>query len=327
MAIQTVNASNLNEYVAERQAQGATIQTSEQMVAVVDRIATAQAKDRSPVIATGEETVSDAPKPNEGEPTAKAQAEKAKAGTDPGVQKRIDAITREKKELEEAFESEYIARIEAERKLRDAESKPVEAAKVEEAKRPRLSDFKTAEEFDTAMDVYEAESRKQIQAQAEAAARLQASVDRANEELGKRYQQARADIGDDFDEVIAAANEAKLTPSAHIQAALREGEYGVHMAYYLAKHPDELKRLEALSPVRAVAEIGRMELKFVKAEDKATDKDAKAEAKPPIETTRAPAPIASVKAETGTVRQDLSGPMAFSDYKQSRLTEIRRKRH
>lgn len=307
MAIQTVDASNLSEYVAERKQQAA--------------------QGGSPIVGMGAETVSDAPQPTEAEPTAKAQADKAKAGTEPGVQKRIDAITREKKELEEAFESEYIARIEAERKLRDAEAKPVEAVKVEEAKRPRLSDYKTAEEFDLAMDVYEAESRKSIQAQAEAAARLQASIDRANEELGKRYQQARAEIGEDFDEVIRAANEAKLTPSAHIQAALREGEYGVHMAYYLAKHPDELKRLEGLSPMRAVAEIGKLELKFVKAEDKATDKDAKAEATPPIETTRAPAPIASIKAESGSVKQDLSAPMSFADYKQNRMAEIRRKRH
>jgi hypothetical protein len=286
-------------------------------------------------ITTSEERIGGSPEPFGDEPTAKAQVEKAKAGTDPAVQKRIDQLTREKKELDEAFEAEYIARIQAEQRLRDLEKKPETATpekKAEEIKRPRLSDFKTAEEFDAAMDAYEAQQRDQIRAEAEAAARAQAQMERANEELSRRYQQAKTDIGGDFEEVIAAAYEAKLTPPAHIQAALRESEYGVHVAYYLAKNPEELERLEALSPVRAVAEVGKLELKFVKSavkdEAKGDDPKPKPKAKTPVETTRAPEPLASVKAtDSGIVNNDLTKPMAFTDYRSQRMQEIRRKRH
>ena len=327
MAIQTVNADNLDQYVADRTVKTAQVQTNSQMVAEVTRVA----ENKGVKITATEEKLAGQPEPSGDEPTAKAQVDKAKAGTDPAVQKRIDQLTREKRELDEAFEAEYNARIAAEAKLKDALKEPETApVKAEEAKRPRLSDFKTAEEFDTAMDVYEAQQRKSIQAQAEQAARAQAAIERSNEELNKRYEQAKEEIGGDFEEVIKAANESKLAPPEHIQAALREGEYGVHVAYYLAKNPDELKRLEGLSQVRAVAEIGKLEMRFAKsAEDVDEPEKAKpSKAKQPVETTRAPEPLASIKADTtGIINTDLSQPMNFRDYRQQRMTEIRRKRH
>jgi hypothetical protein len=325
MAIQTVTNENLNEYVAERTVNAKSVQTSGQMVAEVSRVA----EIKGVKITSGGESVSTAPEPSGDEPTAKAQVEKAKAGTDPAVQKRIDQLTREKRELDEAFESEYNARILAEQQLRDLKKEPETAPVKAEEKRPRLADFKTAEEFDAAMDVYENTQRDRIRVEAEQAARAQAAVERANEDLGKRYQQAASDIGGDFEEVIKAANESKLTPPEHIQAALREGEYGVHVAYYLAKNPDELKRLEGLSPVRAVAEIGKLEMRFAKsAEAEPEAEKPKARAKPTVETTRAPEPLASVKADaSGIVQTDLSQPMEFTAYRQQRMQEIRRKRH
>src|SRR5882672_7615196 len=106
MAIRTVTTENLSAYVDERQLKTGSIQTDAQMTTAVNARADAQAegkKDEKPVIKATTETVSDAPEPTGGEPTAKAQADidKAKAGTDPAVQKKIDQLTREKRELDE----------------------------------------------------------------------------------------------------------------------------------------------------------------------------------------------------------------------------------
>src|SRR6266481_5177310 len=123
MAIQTVTNANVGEFVAARQVKTGKIQTDAQMAEATAKVAAVKADDAKKdtkdgvTLTAGEETTSKAPKPTEGETTAQSQAnvEKAKAGTDPALQKVIDRFTFEKKELEEAFEAEYNLRIEAER--------------------------------------------------------------------------------------------------------------------------------------------------------------------------------------------------------------------
>ena len=108
MAIKTVNSDNLAEYVASRTPNPAGLQTSAQLVTEV-----ASKQPETPVVATGEETVSTAP-------DLGAQEATAKKGPKP-VQPRIDELTREKKKLEEFAQAEYESRQQAERRIRELE--------------------------------------------------------------------------------------------------------------------------------------------------------------------------------------------------------------
>src|SRR5689334_5813097 len=102
MAIQTVTNSNLVEFVEKRQALGAMPEMPPADVAKPD----------SGVVATGGETISDAPDPGKAEPSAK---------TNP-VQPRINELTRLKKEAEEFAEEEYNKRVMAERRIGELEA-------------------------------------------------------------------------------------------------------------------------------------------------------------------------------------------------------------
>ena len=312
MAIQTVTNDNLADYAASK-AERPNLSNADQVTEAVKDVR----KLGTPVVKETTETISDSPDPGEQTPT----------GSKPkGVQPRIDELTRLRKEAEEFAEGEWKMRVSAEHRIAELEAalkaaKPVEAPKVEEIKRPRLSDFQQAADFDAAMDKYESEREKQVQERVRAETQQQLAQEAQNRAITERYETARKDFPD-FDEVIAKANRAGLNPSGHLQAAMRESEYGVHMAYHFAKHPEDLRRLEGLSPVRAVAELGKLELKYVKAEAE-PEKD---KPKPStIETTRAPEPVSGLKGDSGVVKSDLTG-LDFQEYKRRRLDESRRSR-
>lgn len=293
---------------------------------------------RPVVVATGEETVSTGPAPSGGEPTAKAQAEidKAKAGTDPAIQKRIDKITSEKKEMEEAFESEYIARIAAEQKLRDAlkdketTTAVVVAPVVEELKRPRLQDFKTAEEYDTALDSYDVKKSERDKTAARQEALQQIEFERRKSAMKAKVDEA-LQVYPDFQQTMTDFAAAGITVPAPCQAFMEESDQTAAMAYYLAKHPDERSRIFGYSSFRAVAELGKLETKLqAERKDDPTPpekEEGKTTTTPPIRTTRAPAPIPAVRTESGTVQETDLSTADFGNYKAVRLAQLRSKKH
>lgn len=313
MAIQTIDANNLSEYVAERTAKGSEMTTSAQVTEKVKGIANA----KNPVLATGAETVDSAPDPGSQEPTAKA-ADKAKAGTDPAVQKRIDQLTREKREAEELFESEYNARLEAERRLRDLDKaeKPVVVEDV--LKRPSPKDFTDQDTYDAAMEAYETKREAKLAERIRAEESQRQAMERQNELMKARIDRARESIPD-FIQVIEAADRVKVPVPGHVQAAIVESDFGPEIAYHLAKNPDEQKRIFALTPAKALLELGKIENTF-SAEVKET------KATPTVETTRAPAPVTSVRSMDAAVSLDTRTATNFQDYKRLRTQEIRKRR-
>lgn len=344
MAIRTVDASNVGEYVAERRAKGSEILNPEQLIAKADAIEAAKAGDRkdskeatpgNPVIKDGvaETTADVAPDPGSKEPTAKtlAKAEqdaKAKAGTDPAVQKRIDELTRLRKEAEEFAEDEYNGRLRAEGRVQELERQVVAMQpppKVEELKEPDPKAFTDIGDFIKAEREYQGKLTERAIAKARDEERARAVVERQNELLKTRIEQAKKDIPD-FVAVIEAADRVKVAVPQHVQELIIESEVGPQLAYYLAKNPDEQKRIFAMTPAKALAALGRIEATYDKSEGKAEEKP---EAKPPpIETTRAPAPIAAIKSDgAATISADPANAKDFDEYKRLRYAEMRRKRH
>jgi hypothetical protein len=310
MAIRSVNSENLAELAANRP-EARNTSNSEQLSEAL--------KDKKPLgevaIQSGVETISDAPDPGEQDPTK---------GAKKPVQARIDELTRLRKEAEEFAEDEWKQRRMAETRIAELEAelrraKPTEAPKAEELKRPRLSDFQTAAEFDTAMDEYESKRAEQVRSEVEVATRQQLANERQQAELAARIEAAKSDFPD-WDEVINKAAKSGYTPSGHIQAAMRESEVAAHLAYHFVKNPDELRKLEQLSPIKAVQEIGKIEQKFIKAESAEAPKATK----PPIETTRAPAPVQSLRSDSaGIVNNDPSKASDFHEYRRLRAEQKR----
>lgn len=326
MAIKTVTSANVAEYVAERTAKGSVIATGEQEVAAAD--AKGPSTDGTPtpgnpVIKPGvaETLPNAAPDPGNPTPSAKS-AEKSP------VQARIDELTRLRKEAEEFAEDEYAGRLRAEARIAELENqiktlspKP-ETPKPEELKRPSPKDFTTQEEYDAAMEAYDKARDARVRQEAIAQGRQEAQQAAQTALMMERVELAKKDLPD-YVEVLEAASKRTTVVPAHIKAAFFELEYGPQVAYELAKDPALEKRIFALSPAKALAELGKLELKYASKPTAVVDPAVK----PTPETTRAPAPLQSVRSTgEGEIRVDLTKPMPFAEYKAAKMAAKRAER-
>lgn len=98
----------------------------------------------------------------------------------------------------------------------------------------------------------EAEKARQEEAR-QAALRAQDDQTRA------RFQEARARYPD-FEQAMEASKSILLQHS--VLQYLREAEVGPDVTYHLIKHPEEVKRIQKLSPVLAVAEVAKLAAQF-----------------------------------------------------------------
>lgn len=325
MAIKTVTNANLAEYIQERQAGGSKIASGEEQVAAAD--AAPPSTDGSPtpghpVIKPGvAETTSTAPDPGNPKPSAKP-ADKTP------VQARIDELTRQRKEMEEFAEDEYAARLRAEARIDALEaekkaSKPqVEAPKPEELKRPSPKDFETQDAYDAAMEAYDQRRDARVRQEAIEQGKREAHVAVQNAAMTAKIEAAKKDFPD-YGDVIEAADRRKPQVPLHIQAAIIESDFGAHIAYELAKDAALEARIFKLPAAKALLELGKLEDKL---EAKFAKSVVTTTTTPTLETTRAPAPITTVRGGDGDVRKDLTKPMPFHEYKAQRLAERRARR-
>lgn len=235
------------------------------------------------------------------------------------IRKKIGAKHRAMKEAEEFAESQYkerrLAETRAEKlqaQLDELQAKTVPP--VVEAQKPKAEDFKTQEDYLDAITEWKVEQKYQQKLQQDADNRAKAEVDRINAEFAKRVAKAREEIPD-FVEV--AKNADQMVPR-YLSDFAMESELGPQLLYHLAKHPAELERLTKLSPIKAIAEMGKLETKL---EAKA---EPKVEPKPVVaERSRAPAPIEPINQGTGTGNTDPSKARDYDEYR--RLRDARKR--
>lgn len=330
MAIKTVTTDNLAEYASERTAKGSELATNAQIVEASERIATANGTRKgptpgNPVISTGSETLPGQIEPQGSqEQTADAQVEKAKAGTDPAVQKRIDELTRQKKETEEFAEGEYNSRIQSERRIAELEAQlskaQPKAPEMEKLEPPDPSKFETIADFVVAERAYTDKVTEQKIAQARMEERMALTVERENALLAERIKVAKESI-EDFDAVITSADRVKVEIPTYVQRLIVKSTVGPQIAYHLAKYPDDQARIFAMEPELALAALGRIEERYEKKPDSVNTVRT-----PNIETSRAPAPTAPIRTSEGTVASSTAQASSFQEYKRLRMEENRRKR-
>ena len=97
---------------------------------------------------------------------------------------------------------------------------------------------------------------------------------------------------------------------------IAQSEYGTDIAYFLAKNPERAEKIKALHPIRAIAELGKIETGFEKPAE-SVSAQAQATSKT-VERQGAPAPITPISTSgTGSIVLD----PAKMDYKQLRAYE------
>jgi hypothetical protein len=194
---------------------------------------------------------------------------------------------------------------------------------VEELKPPDKADPKFQDEkgqfdwakFTDAQAEYRVEKFKadqKAEAQKAYQAELQAKVEERIKAAVNKYP--------DFMEKVGAQERRDVPP--FILDFLRESEVGTDIAYYFADNREELTKISKLSPIMALARLGRLETRFEpKAEEKVEPKVEKADATPVAVSTPPITPISASGAGTVTVDP------AKMDFKQLRQFERERRKH
>lgn len=242
------------------------------------------------------------------------------------VKRKIDKIVAKKhramKEAEEFGREEYrerkaaVERAEALQRELDAlkagKSGTGPASDKGDDKEPKPEDFKTVGEYAKALTKYEvAQAQKSEKAQRTQDTQKQ-QIEAVQQQFAERVAATAKDIPD-YHEVVEAAD---WEIPHHMQAYIVDSENGARLGYHLAKHREEFDRIAKLSPIRAFAELGKLE-------DKLTAKPVVPAEKPApaaTQVSRAPAPITPLEGKSTTVTKDPS-QMTFQELRAHRQAE------
>lgn len=151
-----------------------------------------------------------------------------------GVQKRIDELTR--------------ARREAERQAEYWQGVATQTAPEAQGDKPSRDDYAEQDDYIEALTEWKAEQAV-TRVQRESANHARQSAWEARE------AQTKASIPD-YDAVVPVST-VPIKP--HVVEALMDADAGPSLAYHLAKNPDVAARLNAMTPTRAAIELGRIE--------------------------------------------------------------------
>ena len=217
------------------------------------------------------------------------QAEKSEQPKKGGTQKRIDELTRQKHES--AREAAY---------WREVATKS-QAPSQDTPQKPARDSFTKDDDFFEALADWKAEqklSEYRKQQQAESLNKAEQTQTATRFELYQERVSTALDAMPDYEEVVGASD---VPAAPHVLESILDSEQGPQLAYHLAKNPDVAERLNAMTPVQAAREIGRLEAQLEK---------PKADTPPPKRTTSAPPPINPVRGSNG---QFTKSPDQMSD--------------
>jgi hypothetical protein len=225
--------------------------------------------------------------PETTETETKATEEKKQ---NPKLEKRFSELTKQREEARKEAAREREQREALESRIKELEGK-VEPKPVEENVKPQPSQFNDAFEYAEALAEWSAEQAILNREKAEAERKEQEQRQNVIKSWNQRLETVKADLPD-YDEMIASASD--ITVSDAIRDAMLESEQGPRILYHLAENPELAEKLNSMSQVSALREIGKLEAKF---EANITSKEAKTEAetKPSIARSKAPAPISPIK--------------------------------
>jgi hypothetical protein len=208
----------------------------------------------------------------------------------PKLEKRFSELTKQREEARKEAAKEREARESLESRIKELEGR-AEQKPVEENVKPSPNQFNDAFEYAEALAEWSAEQALLNRDKVEAERKAQDERSKVIKSWNDRLVNVKADLPD-YDEMIASASD--ITVNDAIRDAMLESEQGPRILYHLAENPELAEKLNTLSTVSALREIGKLEAKF---EASKTPKETKTEAetKPSIARSKAPAPISPIK--------------------------------
>ena len=280
--------------MSEQEKQVANVLTSENSEAFyANKLGLAE---EAPVEAVVEETTEPAEEANDQSESQPEETKETKATEEkkqnPKLEKRFSELTKQREEARKEAQREREAREALENRLKELEVKvnpqPVEQVNA----KPSPSQFNDAFEYAEALAEWSAEQAILNREKAETERKVQEERSKVIKSWNERLETVKADLPD-YDEMIASASD--ITVSDEIRDAMLESEQGPRILYHLAENPELAEKLNSMSKVSALREIGKLEARFEAKETPKETPKTEAETKPSVAKSKAPAPISPIK--------------------------------
>ncbi len=221
------------------------------------------------------------------EPLPEEKVEEKPKDKDP-VQRRIDEITKKRRDAERERDYEHTKRLELEEELKKAKSA------VPQGDKPKIENFETEVEYLEALADWKIEQKFKVETEKiskeTASVDEKKAIDETYQELDEKMEKGRIKY-DDFNELVL--NEDLKISESMVEAILLS-DTAEDVLYYLGKHPEEAADIAKLSPLKVAHELGKIEARL-----------SIPPPPPKKKTTNAPEPITPVKT-TGVIEHDPS---------------------
>jgi len=212
------------------------------------------------------------------------------------LEKRFSDITKQREQARQEAERERTRASELEARLKELESQ-LQPKQVDDGK-PRPEQYSDAFEYNEALTEYKINQRMEQKEREAEQARLQEQKLIQAKTFAEREQAVRAELPD-YDDMIASSD---VMISDQVKDAILESDIGPKIIYHLAENPEIAEKINKMSLVNALKEVGKIEARLEKAPE------SKAEVKA-VEISKAPRPISPLKSmsASGEVPMDSNG--------------------
>ena len=152
------------------------------------------------------------------------------------------------------------------------------------SEKPNPDKFGSYDEYVEALADWKADQRVAESFKRRDAERSQAAEARAAEAKAQAWAERQSEFREATPDYDAVVGKSAVQIAPHVVDTLLDSESGPELAYHLAKRPETVKRINALSPLSAARELGRIEATL--------SNPAAPQIKP---ASKAPAPITPVR--------------------------------
>lgn len=256
----------------------------------------------------------------EGDDATAADEQGKERKPNPKIERRFSEITKQREAAKAEAQQEREARLALEARLKELETKanpqPAQAPANELGPEPLPDQFSDMFEYAKALAEYTADRRLMERDQQEVQRKAAAEQELKFKAWAERLDKAKTELPD-FDEMVQSS---EVSVSDPVRDAIMESDVGPKILYHLAENPEFATKLNGLSVISALREIGKLEARL--------EKPASGTERAPTGTTvvgksRAPAPITPIRGgatgkETGV---DSNGEFhgSFQAWKAARL--------
>lgn len=256
----------------------------------------------------------------EGDDATAADDQGKERKPNPKIERRFSEITKQREAAREEARKEREAREALEAKLRELETKAnpqqAQAPANELGPEPQPEQFSDMFEYAKALAEYTADKKLMEREQQEAQRKAAAEQELKFKAWAERIDKAKAELPD-FDDMVQSS---EVSVSDPVRDAIMESDVGPKILYHLAENPEFATKLNGMSVISALREIGKLEARL---EKPATSAERAPTATPVVGKSKAPAPITPIRGgasgkETGV---DANGEFhgSFQAWKAARL--------